>query len=442
MSFSGNPTPRAVSRRAALIGGGLGMTTLIKSLATGLPPAWLTPSGLAYAQAMDMSPPQTLIMSTSRSGDPVNINCPGSVGNNRSPNPNLTYSQADFGRSRQVRCASEWGALPQDLRDHLAFVHYEALTAAHPEFIKAMTLHGSVMSPQGNSADMLSSALATLYPTGICKQIEPIPLSDDPVTFAGQPLQSVKPSRLKELFAEQESSLQDLRGVRDEVLDELYQGLKSSGTRPQRKFLDRYLKSRDQARSIGNELGDLLNELSTDEDTIDGAQDQIIAAVALAQLKIAPVINIKIPFGGDNHNDSDLSEEAEETRSGIGHIGNLWERLRASNLQNQVSFAMLNVFGRTFERNSSGGRNHNRYHGVMVAFGANIRGGVYGGATNDGRAQNMNPEDGGVVASGGIQAANGLLAAGSTLALALGHTQDSIRERIRDPQFISAMLHS
>ena len=49
-----------------------------------------------------------------------------------------------------------------------------------------------------------------------------------------------------------------------------------------REFLDRYITSRDQARSIGNQLGDLLNGLSTNEDTIDGAGDQVIAAVALA----------------------------------------------------------------------------------------------------------------------------------------------------------------
>ena len=75
---------------------------------------------------------------------------------------------------------------------------------------------------------------------------------------------------------------------------------------------------------------------------------------------------------------------------------------------------MLNVFGRTFERNSSGGRNHNRYHGVMVTFGPQIQGGVYGGATADGRARNINPNSGRAMNSGGIVAANGLIAAGAT----------------------------
>ena len=442
MSLSKKNTAHSVSRRHALFGGGVGMATLLKSLATGLPPAWLTVSGLAHAQEMGMTIPKKLIMSTSRAGDPVNINCPGSVANGHSPNPNLEYRKANFGQSRQVRSATEWGDLPQQLKNRLAFVHYESLTAAHPEFLKAMTLHGSVTAAESTSSDMLSSALASMYPLGICKQVEPIPLSEDPVTFSGQPLQTVKPSRLKQLFAEQEAELVDLRRIRDEALDELYQGLRAQGTRPQKKFLDRYITSRDQARSIGNDLGDLLTDLSTNEDLRDGAGDQIIAAVALAKLQIAPVINLKIPFGGDNHNDSDLTQEAAQTRSGIGHIANLWQRLGQANLRDDVNFAMLNVFGRTFDRNGSGGRNHNRYHSVMITFGPGVQGGVFGGATREGRARNINPNNGEAMNSGGILAANGLVAAGATLALTLGHDQDRVRERIRDAQFIPAMVRS
>ena len=62
-----------------------------------------------------------------------------------------------------------------------------------PEFIEAMTLHGSVLAAESNSSDMLSSALASMYPAGHCKQVEPIPLSDDPVTFAGRAPQPSSP---------------------------------------------------------------------------------------------------------------------------------------------------------------------------------------------------------------------------------------------------------
>ena len=60
-----------------------------------------------------------------------------------------------------------------------------------------MTLHGAVKTSQGNGTEMLSSALASLGAEPLaCRQREPIPLSNQPVTFEGQPLQHVKPSDL------------------------------------------------------------------------------------------------------------------------------------------------------------------------------------------------------------------------------------------------------
>ena len=47
-----------------------------------------------------------------------------------------------------------------------------------------MTLHGAVKTSQGNGTEMLSSALASLGAEPLaCRQREPIPLSNQPVTF-------------------------------------------------------------------------------------------------------------------------------------------------------------------------------------------------------------------------------------------------------------------
>ena len=433
-----------LNRRQALFGGGMGVSLLLRGLATGLPPAWLSASRFALAQQMNETLPQILIMSTSSSGDPLNINCPGSYVNGLTNNPILEVdNNIRLGGRPPVTGARVWGDLPNQLRNRLAFVHYSSRTAAHPEFSKAMTLHGAVKTAQGNGTEMLSSALASLGAEPLaCRQREPIPLSNSPVSFEGQPLQHVKPSELKALFAAQEDNLADLRSVRDQALNELYQGLQNGGTRVQKKFLDRYLLSRDQARSLGEELGTLLEGLSTDPELKDGAGDQVKAAVALAQLNIAPVITIKIPFGGDNHQDSDLSREAEETTSGVGHIRELWSLLGSANHRSRVSFAMLNVFGRNFDRNSQGGRNHNRYHGVMVAFGPNIRGGVYGGVNSEGRAMNIDPMTGEARERGGISSELALEAAGTSLARSMGYTEEQVSERIQGGQLIQAFLNS
>ena len=79
---------------------------------------------------------------------------------------------------------------------------------------------------------------------------------------------------------------------------------------------------------------------------------------------------------------------------GSATIGQLWQELNDAGIQDRVSFAMLNVFGRTPQPNSRGGRNHNRHHNVMVAFGANINPGVYGGVADNGRCLPIDPTTG------------------------------------------------
>jgi hypothetical protein len=428
-----NIPPRPLKRRELLKGAGAGV--LLRALSLGLPPAWLlsatadrpqrSPLSLLGAQdALAQSSPrgiQTLILSTSSAGDPVNANCPGAYVTGAENNPQLPASRVSLGGGG-ARGATVWGELPEALRARLAFIHMSPRAVAHPEYSATMSLHGAVKNAAGNGSEMLASALAQLgAPVLGTLQREPLPLCREVLTYEGQPLQSLRPSELRALFTGAEPALSDLRATRDAALDSLYRDLSSQGTRAQRAFLDRYLLSRDEARSLGERLGGLLGELSTDDDLVDEAGDQVIAAVALAQLRVAPVVTIRLPFGGDNHQDRELLDERDQTLEGVGHIGALWGRLVGAGLQDQVSFGLLNVFGRELQRNSQGGRNHNRSHGVLVMFGAGVRGGVFGGVSGDGRALSID----------GIGADETLEAAGATLAVAMGHSAEVVGARVR-----------
>ena len=429
------------SRRRALMRGAAGLSgLLLRSLALGVPPAWLNRPLHAFGQE-DMAPQQLLILSTSSAGDPMNANCPGSYHEGIENNPLLTPVDFTLGEVT-TRAAEPWSLLPERLRSRLAFIHYQTNSAAHIEYKSTMTFHGSVKNAEGNGSEMFSSAIADLSHESIgTLQPEPLPLCKEILTVKGQPLQNLKPTEIKSLFAGNEGTFSQFQSLRDQVLDGLYADLRVSGTRTQRRFLDQYALSREQARALGENLGTLLEALPTHPDEANGAVDQAVAAVALARLKIAPVITINIPFGRDNHQDSTLTVEAEQTRSGVAAIGRLWDELESADLTEQVTFATMNVFGRTLNRNGAGGRNHNRRHAVMAAFGPRVRAGVYGGALANGSCSHIDAVTGAAVSSGGIPPEHTMESMGKSLAVALGHTRDVAEVRIRGGQVIERFLN-
>ena len=294
-----------------------------------------------------------------------------------------------------------------------------------------MAMRGSLKNEQGNGTEMFPSAMAQLaYTPGFHLQEEPVPLCDSFLSFRSQPLQMVRPTDLKSLFSPEDPALANLRRTRDQVLDTLYTDMLRGGSRAQREFVDRYANSRAQAQSLGDQLGELLAMLPTDPEEPNSARDQVIAAVALAQLKISPVITINISFGGDNHQDTGLIREEADTLSGVAAISELWSRLKAIGIQDEVTFATMNVFGRRSYLNGRGGRDHNQHHTVMVAFGANIKGGVYGSMNGEGRA----------TAIGDVGIGETMEAAGVSLARGLGHSSEVVNERLPGGRAIGAFL--
>jgi Protein of unknown function (DUF1501) len=432
-------TTRRKLLKSAVFGAGL---VGLRSLATGLPKAWIL--GERVAHAADVSP-QYLILATSGNGDPLNANAPGSFvsGAQNSPIPELAAADVMFGTGT-YRAAKCWSALPDALRARLAFFHHRTYTNAHPEHRKVMALQGAAKSVSGNGQEMLPSLIASeLAKTLGTIQSEPIPLGNELITYEGRALDNVDPSALKSLFDEPDDLLTGLTSLRDQEIDAIYGDLRINGTRIQRDFLDRYALGREQVRKLGEDLATLLTRLPVDPTDKDSPVDQVIAAVALIKLKVAPVVTMHLPFGGDNHSDSDLTVEAQDTVTSIAALGTLWTELTAQGLEDQVTFASLNVFGRTLKRNAGGGRNHNQNHHVMTLFGKNVRGGVIGGVDvvdSDFGAVAIDSKTGKGGAGGDIDPLQSLESAGRTLAAAVQVPNDRIELRINAGKVVSAAL--
>lgn len=369
--------------QALLFGGGL---YGLKSLATGLPVNWFTP-GSPRALAATNTPAQFLIMSASQGGDAINANCPGSYGvagvyNN--PNSSMAAVSVSLG-GKNFQAASPWGNLPAWALDRSCFFHHRTYSNVHAGHTKVMTLMGSAKNKLGNAneaiysvyAEALSEKLSTI-------QREPVALgaknSAEALVYQGRSLQSISPRTLRETFASPAGELKDLAALRDKELDRLHHELKSQGTYAQRLFVERYALSRSEVKSIN---ADLLDRLSSLND--DGIKAQLSSASTLIMMKVAPVFTVHLNFGGDNHADLGLIEEANETISTLSDLGQFLEDLKTSQLEDQVTLANLNVFGRTLGKIKDGnGRDHNQHHHVMMSIGKGVRAGVIGGIVTAG----------------------------------------------------------
>ncbi len=435
---------RGIGRRAFLVGGLASSGLLLRSLATGLPPEFLI--NPARAQVPD-GLPQTLVLATSSAGDPVNANCPGSyVANAQHPDAFAMPTPMTLG-GRPTEAAAPWAALPLALRDRMAFVHHATRSPAHTDYRSTMGLHGSVRSTSTNAGDMFASMIAGLTTAVVAGtpnttlQVEPLPLTGEDLTYGGRPLQTVAPSQLAALFAPPDGEvapLLNLRPLRDQAIERVYRILREDGTAAQRSFVDRYIRSGEQARQLGEGLGAQLAALEFGEDVVDGAEHQLATAAILAAARVAPVMTVRIPFGGDNHQDSELTDETAQTTAGVAAIGDFWNGLVAAGIEDDVTFGLLNVFGRRLMRNTAGGRDHNRNHGVMIAFGPRVRGGVYGSVeviAGAAQSQPIPAADGGEIAP-----ENSLEAVGTSLGIALGHDPEAIGQQITGGQLIDGFI--
>lgn len=413
----------------------------LRALATGLPISFLLrPAHAALSEEAatpDASIDQHLILSTSSAGDPLNANVPGTYDFAdivHPADPAMARTELSLGGRRSF-AAAPWATLPQAVLDRTLFFHHATLTNKHPGLPTVMRLHGGTAQREmlpSIIARHLASRLGTL-------QTEPLSIGTEEVlSIDGRPLPRLSPTALRDALTKERTPLAGLHGLRDATLDEVRATLRQRGAREQLVRLDRLARSRDEARAIGDRILDELAAIRSDE-----AGGQITAATALIRLNVAPVVAISIPFGGDNHFDNDLATEAKQTLAGVAYVRDLMRRLATYGLEDRVSFAMMNVFGRTLLRNGRNGRDHWDSHHATVLIGRPFRGGVIGGLTphiGDYRALGIDSRTGAGTDAGDIPFAETLASLGKTLGRGLGLPETLLDESVPQGRIVRAAL--
>jgi len=287
---------------------------------------------------------------------------------------------------------------------------------------------------------MLPSLLAAkLAPCLDTIQIEPVSVGKVALTAAGAPLQTLRPTALKQLLVRTDSPLVNLRSLRDKKLDEINAILKRDGTTAQRRYLDAWAKSRSDTRQLGDDAQALFSSINN-----DSPNNQVAAAVGLIRLGVTPVVVVTLPFGSDNHTDEGLATEADEHPEGIAAIAQLMTLLEQNGLVDRVTFAVLNVFGRTLARKALAGRDHWPRHAVSLLIGSGIKPGIVGGLApldDDFTSIGIDSTSGRGVESGAdIPYEETLSAVGKTIGAAVGIPRAALDSAIESGKVIGAAL--
>jgi len=425
-----------IHRRQLLRGlfGGFGLA----ALSTGLSPRFLrAPLAWAGEDACATNPRQFLLLSVSDRGDAVNCNCPGTYDDNGVIHP----SGADFAKTSlklgttSTSAAALWAQLPQWALDRASFIHHATRSVVHSEMPKILRLQGA-------------TAYDEMLPTLISQKQAPClhTLQDLPVnvgkyvqlTAGGLALPRMQPTALKQLLASSTSPLAGLRTRRDRHLDEIHAILKRDGTSEQRAYLDARAASREDARKLADDAASLFTAISD-----DSARSEILAAVALFRLNVTPVVTVSLPFGGDNHSDPSLQEEADQHVEGIEALVAALEAIDAAGMLDRITFAMLNVFGRNLAKEGVNGRDHWAEHAVSLLIGPRVKACVVGAITphnGDYRCLDIDSTTGKGVDGGDIARTQSLESVGKTIWAAVGGETETIESAIARGSIIRGAL--
>lgn len=399
----------------------------LRSLATGLPVAFLLDPLKASADPMPAA--QFLVLATAGTGDPINANSPGTYDltyANKALHPNfasMAPTPISLG-GKTYNAALPWSTLTSLNRTQ--FFHHSTLTNNHSDQQKVMSLMGatkdSEMAVSIYSA-YLQGALGTI-------QAQPIALDREVITYAGATVPRLAPSALTKLLASPDMGLPtSLQKLRDNDLNRINAILKSRGTNVQKAYLDQYATSQNQARQIPQDLQNLLAKINGDDET-----NQTMAAAVLIKMKVSPVVVMHIDFGGDNHSDAGLENEEKQTISGVATINAFLANLSSLGLADQVTFATLNVFGRSLAQGGNQGRSHWSNHHTAVVIGKGFKPAVIGGLVpvgDDLGAANIDSATGNASDTGDIKVGDSLPSFAKTLGRGLGVPQSVLDENIR-----------
>jgi hypothetical protein len=416
----------------------------LRAIATGLPASlFLTGFPRGDALAAEAAPAQFLLYLNARAGHPINANAPGSYGIqgvSNNPQAQMAATSLQLG-GVTTTAAAPWATLPQWVLDRTCFIHHRTYQNAHPQHEKVMGLVGAAKGETGTGTEHLASLVAseTARVLGTVQR-EPVALGGESVTFRGSVLQSLRPRTLAQIFSPLEGAQLQLAQLRDTALDEIHADLRARGTTAQRTWLDRHASSREQVKLIDETL---LGRFASIQG--NGQDDQLAAAIALFMMQITPVVSVDVAFGGDNHNDSGLAKEGDQTVAALASLGTFFAELDAVGLADQVTVANLSVFGRTLGKKGTQGRDHNLNHHVMMISGPAVQPGVFGAIKptgNDFGATGIDSETGAGGNGGDIPEDETLEAAAKTLATVVGLAPDRVELRIGAGKVIKAAIAS
>jgi hypothetical protein len=441
-----------IKRRHVLLTGLFGAGYVgLRAMATGLPAWFLTNPRAAQAQAMECAitakdKAQFLVVSAASAGCPISCNVPGTYDAPAVIHP----TQAEFAATtfslgdKSVKAAQIWTTLSESVRARTNFFHHITSATVHGDHPKSLRLMGDTANNE-----MLPSIYAKhLAPCLGTVQAEPIAVGAagnglEQVAFSGRTLPPITPRQLKQLLTGSKSDpVVKLRTLRDQTLDELNTLFKDGGTKEQIAFLDAMALSQKQVRQLAESLATTLNAIVD-----DGVASQGFAAAALISAKVSPVVTVRVPFGGDNHEDGNLYDEWFQgtdhngTKTGVPGIQAVMDALASLDLTDKATFATMNVFGRdlsgTAKVNGRNGRDHFGNHSIMIMIGKNVAPGVTGGVTDIGNgvygASDIDSATGASKASGGdITRADTHIAAAKTLGLALGIDAELLKANFSD----------
>ncbi len=417
----------------------------LRALATGLPASFLLNPRKALADnpaptCAAPSQAQFILFNTSGNGDPINASVPGTYEDSNivhSSDPTMAPTSLTLAGA-QYTAAAPWASLPQAVLDRTVFWHIMTNTPVHPKEPDVLKLMDATLSDE-----MLPSILAQqLAPCLGTIQSQPISLGaaspSEGLTFGGQALPIIPALALKATLTNPAGPLTTLQPLRDQTMNQLYDLYKNGANKSQQAYIDSLVTSQQQVRGIKQ---DLLAQLSTIKD--NSPASQIVAAIALIQMKVTPLIAIHIPFGGDNHRDIALAAETSQTVAGVASIASLMAQLQTAGLQDQVTLMSLNVFGRTIGPGNTDGRQHNPNHQVSITNGKPFKGGVVGGVApmmSDYGALPIDSKTGLGSTSGDVQPIASLASYGQTMLAAVGVDPSVITTQIPSGAVIKGAL--
>lgn len=456
--------PTSLSRRDWLTtclfsGGLLGLRAMVSGLpieAIADPKKWLASLTdevieARLSRAAGLAESQFLVMSASDSGEPMNCNVPGMYEGQGFLHPTAdTMAEVSFALgSQSTKAAKCWTTLGAATLARSCFFHHSTYSFAHGDLPGVHRLKGAV-----DSNEMMVSAFAKVLSEPL-KTIQSQPISIaaaggvELVSFGGVQQPMFSPTAMKSMLTSGEAlaALSKSQALRDRDVDALNALAKLKTSKSQAELIDSLVASQNQARALP---ANILTQLAAVKD--NGIDSQMLVAALLCQMRVTPVVLVHMPFGGDNHTDTDehdgpgaLPKEAAEHVAAMGALGTFNTTLAAGNMSDKVTFATLTSFGRTNTSANREGRAHNGLHTCNVIIGANVRGGVVGGAdmtaSNAPKAQAIDPASGKGGAGGAVDYNDTLAAYGTTLGAALGISDDNLSNLVGKGVKVTAALN-